>query len=41
MYNPSSDQNRGIYFPNDEDKEMEEQIMEAKRRRIQDKGKTI
>ena len=36
MYNPSSNQNRAKYFPNDEDKEMERQIKEKaenKRRR--------
>jgi len=30
MYNPSSNQNRAKYFPNDEDKEMERQIKEKK-----------
>ena len=37
MYNPSSNQNRATYFPNDEDKEMDKQIKEkAERKRKRD-----
>ena len=42
MYNPSSNQNRATYFPNDEDKEFEKQIKEkAEQKRKQEEKEAL